>query len=551
MFLALVLAGQGSNDASPLLWFGALAALWASAQLMPTRGESGTTALGICVAVLAVWMTATNFFANPSYTVVAPYHAALLFGGYLFGRRAAAERGLVYGTAVAFAVVLAGWAISQQLAHVEQRAHGVLVTPATLASVINLVLAPGLVLILLGERRPAFIAPLAILCAVLAATLSRGGWLALLAACALGLLLIHRARLRPQTRGVAIVGGMLLFGAAAAWLINEPLHVPQLGGSGETLSGASFRARLELYALALSGINPATLAYGAGYHAFYYLLETGRDAVPSYAGSMTYFVHDDYLQVLLELGLPGLASLLFLVASPLAQAWRRLPRLNPGEQVALIAILAALTSMAVHALGDFPFYIPLCALIYGAALGMFDAILRAARNQGTAVPTAPARPSAFRRAAVAGAATVAFWILALPVTAESAAIYARKQWQAGDGQSAAYWFEAARRLDSRDWRYHWYAGQFWTAQARGQSDPAAARLADAAYSASVAANSRDVRPLYGRILLHSMLGKLLPNPADAATLQEWSRHAVELAPTDAVMRAERERILRAHPLGRP
>jgi hypothetical protein len=133
------------------------------------------------------------------------------------------------------------------------------------------------------------------------------------------------------------------------------------------------------------------------------------------------------------------------------------------------------------------------------------------------------------------------------VAAEAAAAYAQDRWRHAEGQSAAYWFEAARRIDSRDWRYHWYAGQFWAAQAAARSDSAAARLADVALAAAVSANGRDAHPLLSRIELHSRLRKVLAAPADAETLRAWASRAAELAPMDGAVRAEREQIFREFP----
>jgi hypothetical protein len=202
------------------------------------------------------------------------------------------------------------------------------------------------------------------------------------------------------------------------------------------------------------------------------------------------------------------------------------------------------TSMAVHSLVDFPFYIPVCVLMYGALIGLNDAIvLRAGLCPAFLLPDGVLAVR-IRRALVAAVATVAVWILALPVAAEGASAFAQRQWRGGNGESAAFWFEAARRLDRRDWRYHWYAGQFWMAQAAGRSSRAAARLADAAFSAGFAANPREAQNLYSRIVLHSRLRALLPSAADAQTMRNWANHAVELAPTDAVVRAERERVFK-------
>jgi hypothetical protein len=258
----------------------------------------------------------------------------------------------------------------------------------------------------------------------------------------------------------------------------------------------------------------------------------------------TNFVHNDYLQTLYELGVPGLAVLLFLVAAPVLACWRKLPQLEERDRRIALAALAAILSMALHALVDFPFFVPLCVLLYGAALGILDGTLQRALPAAARVAARPA----WQRGLTAASVTLAVWILAVPAGAEAAAAYAEKQWRtAAEAERAAFWFEAARRIDPRDWRYHWYAAQFWTGQAAAHSDPAAARLADAAFAAASAANSRDARPLYGRIRLHARLRSVLAEPADGASLRAWANRLVTLAPTDPLAHAERERVLRQFP----
>ena len=259
-----------------------------------------------------------------------------------------------------------------------------------------------------------------------------------------------------------------------------------------------------------------------------------------YDQAATYFVHNDYLQTLLELGVPGLLGLLLVVVLPLGQAWRALPGLGE-RRVALIAVIAATSTMAVHGLVDFPFFIPLCVLMYGAALGLCDVL----------APPPPVRlswlPAPAVRVGLAALAALAIWILGTPVAAEAAALYAQRAWRALDQERAAYWFEAARRLDPRDWRYHWYAGQFWVNLAAARADPAAARLAEIALAASVAANTREVRSLHDRIVLHRRLRKLLAAPADPETLRAWSARAVRLSPTNPEVLAEHARVLKQFP----
>jgi hypothetical protein len=184
--------------------------------------------------------------------------------------------------------------------------------------------------------------------------------------------------------------------------------------------------------------------------------------------------------------------------------------------------------MAVHALVDFPFYIPLCLLIYGALLGVIDARL----GETVTMPQEGRLPARWTRVARTAILTAAAIVLLRPVAAEAAGEWGLRKLAAGEGQRAAFWLGAAQRLDPRDWRYHWYAGQFWDAQAAESGKPEAAQLAADAYAAGFAANPLEVKNLLGKISVHRRHRQLLREAADPSTLQQWLAQAKALAPLD-------------------
>src|SRR5690349_4882816 len=113
-FLALLASAYGSVHAAPSLWAIALGLVLASAFLFESPAHVSSVA-GVVVLLLAGWMALSNQFFNPSYTAAASYHAAFLAGGFLLGQRAGeASLRRAYGAALAFAGLLAAWALWQK-----------------------------------------------------------------------------------------------------------------------------------------------------------------------------------------------------------------------------------------------------------------------------------------------------------------------------------------------------------------------------------------------------------------------------------------------------
>jgi O-antigen ligase len=523
--------------------------LWLASRLLPTaQPQRGFTHIGLAVFGLAAWIFASNVWIHSSYSAFAIYHAGLLASGYLLGRRADRPGAtVVYTVAVAFTGLLSVWALWQLATEGDKRPHALFDTPATVTAVLNLVLVPGLVWIAAAPRRsrPLEMAVVVISAAVFAAN-SRGGWLAAAAAGLVAVLLIQRSGIRIERGRQIRLIAVLLAGWLIVWLtsfVGSGLGTPTYALPSAD-AGISLLARLGMYKLAWQSLSLAALPVGSGYLTFFYLMRSHPGAVPDYENAITYFVHDDYLQALLELGVPGLAGLLGITVLPMVLAWRAMPRVRtePGNAVVIAAAAAALASMAFHAVVDFPFYVPACVAMYGIGLGVLEAYLRRPPGADPAFNTIQ-RPRLLRRAVTAALGTLACWVLGTSLGAEAAVHYAISQWQRSQNERAAYWFEVAQRLEPRDWRFHWQAGQFWFTQAVLGGKPAAARLADRAYAAAIDANPREVFPRVARIALHRRFGALLGSPVDTRTLLAWADRAVELAPADRGARREREQLV--------
>lgn len=524
-FLSLVLASVGSRYGGTALWAGAALAM-AGAGAAGAAEKIGWTSLSACVGAYAVLAVSSTLLLSPAYSAAGLYHPLLLGGGFLvarsFGERAL--RGAVTGMLL-FALILALWGAAEVAMGASGRAHTLFETPATYAAVLNLCLLPIIATILAtGWRAPLAIVAVVLTIAVLVAD-SRGGLLGLAAGIGLAIVLSMRTRmLRP--RAVAMALALLAAGWIAAIALRSLPSTPTVSAPGAQAQAESSLARLELYALSLKAWREQPVT-GTGYLTFRYTLEQGRAEVPSYGvASETWFVHNDYLQALQELGFAGLLAMLGLTALPLLLAYRRLPGLPETQRPAAIGCASALAAMSVHALVDFPFYVPVCLLLYGALLGALDRQLI-----GTPRLPLPAHgPSLGPRAVRAGALAIAAVILLRPVAAEAAAAWGLRKFADGDGQGAAFWLGAAQRIDPRDWRYHWYAGQFWDAQTAQSGKAAAAQLAAKAYAAGFQANPLEINNLLGMISVHQRHRELLRAPADSGTLKAWAARAAVLAP---------------------
>jgi len=488
--------------------------------------------------VFPLWVVCHTLLISTAYTPAGLFHPVLLLAGFAAFRRfdALAERRAALA-ALAFGGILAAWGLVQVGPMSLARAHALFETPATYATVINLLLVPVLGLMLAGQRGIAVLVVGLALAAALFAADSRGGFVALAAGMGTTMVLTARGGVLCRT-GVITVLGLI----AAGWVLAAGLRAVPFGvGMREALPGAEARAesslsRLELYELSARAWLERPIA-GTGYLTFRYTLERGRASVPSYGeSSETWFVHNDYLQALQELGLVGLAGLLSLAWLPVLIAYRRMPALPPADRAAAQAAASALAATACHALVDFPYHVPACLLLCGALLGSLDRRI----SGSAAAASRPEEVAPARRAARTACVVLAGVLFLRPVFAEVSAEWGLRLFADRQTHSAAYWLEAARRVEPADWRYHWYAGQFWDDIATTTASGDAARLASAAFAAGFEANPLEVRSLLGLISLYRRQGERLGAPAESTARAAWVAQAETLAPFNAAVRRERE-----------
>lgn len=217
----------------------------------------------------------------------------------------------------------------------------------------------------------------------IAATEGRGTALSILLAVAAFTVLAARA---VGGKPVAVLVGLLLGAYAAANLI---------------LHGGSFEGRLTTLVDPASAGAPRFLIWraswellmenpwwGIGLGTYYLAWPPYRDPADDTLG---FFVHNDYLQIWIEAGLPGLALLLAVFVSVALMLLRLLRRrkLRVDVRLEALGLFAGLFAVAAHSFVDFNLYILAISAGAGLILGRFHEL----SGEGQAVRAHVLRPN--------------------------------------------------------------------------------------------------------------------------------------------------------------
>lgn len=218
---------------------------------------------------------------------------------------------------------------------------------------------------LVPEYRLVFgLTALSVLVFAVLCSLSRGGSLSLLAAglVATGMLL-KIGRITPGTAG-GLVGLTLLVGAALTIhgmeRVGDRLDTiwEEMGGLFAETEG-TVGGRLDVWRAAVTTIgNFPLLGTGIGSHA-----SVSPIVMPPTDKTVFTHAENSYLNVGVETGLIGLTVAVTSLLVGLAACGLLFSRGNAREQVVAVALAAGLTAGAVHAGGDFIWYVPACSTL--------------------------------------------------------------------------------------------------------------------------------------------------------------------------------------------
>jgi O-antigen ligase len=512
------------------------------------QGRFVIGAWGLTWITFGLFLLGHALWLSPTYQAEGVYLAATFLLPFLYaavGHEWLVRHGflwlcIVVGALASWAILqwLTGWGYLDDAAHV--RAQASFATPNTLATVINLALAPLLAYYLLGRGDGRAYGLLLLLFAGLLATQSRGGYLALLIATACLAGYVGKPSLVSNARrwGAVLLG---FAGVMAAFRLYAWLGPPSwsLDNVEATLLHGEHSGRLQLYALAW----PLFIAHfwkGLGYFHFGQVFEMHK--VAPYLDATTRFVHDDYLQLALETGIGGIGLFLALIGALYRQLWCHRARVLHERRLAVILPAMAVTSMLTHALVDFPFYVPLPLALFAAYAGILDQQWIALGGRAWRPPPAPlmGMRAGFIQAMVL---LLGLGWLALPALAEASAAYGLHRLRQGDASGGLYWHQVARILQPRDAAYHWREGVILRDLGVVQQDGRLLALADRSFAQGLAVNPYAVDNLLARLALHREQRDLLPSPVSQAELLAWARQAERLQPHSDAVAVEVIRVL--------
>lgn len=400
--------------------------------------------------------------------------------------------------------ILAGATLQAVLA-LTQRATGVDRPAGTYFNPNHLATALAMGLALLLARRPdgrlgrvAAVAGVGLLAAAIVASRSRGGLLAGLAAA--GVVGWYRWR----WRAVAVAAAALVLVAVVPNPVGDRVRDAHVTDPLAYTRLAIWRSALERAADHPLGVGLNMFGKTSQRYAFPVDGELAR------YGRRAESAHNDYLEVLAELGVPGLAAALAaLGAFGLCGRRRLAPRRPGGEPPDPLALGAtgAVAAVAAQALVDSPLAVP-ALVVQGAALAGLVLGAPAPEPAQEASPPVPGVLAGVGVRVVRAAVLAAGLLAALGIARHGAAFVAGRQAallrDAGDLSSARIWLERAARLA-----------------------PDSAAFPDAMAAASV------------------MAWRLTKSPADAMAAERMMQRAMALDPENAQRYARLAEVYRS------
>jgi O-antigen ligase len=420
------------------------------------------------------------------------------------------------------------------------RASGTYICPNHLAGLLAMVVPLALALTLVGrlEQHHKLLLGFAtlVMLAGVAVTISRGGYIAALAAVAIVLGIFFQ---RPKYRIPSLFVAAILACGMVWFFMSTP---PEIGSRFEQLThssqlqegrGALYQSNLKMAA------QTPLLGWGPGSYS-----STVHQFLPENVQSDPLYAHSDYLQFYIEwgvIGLAGLLTLMTLAGIGGSQAWRyvrqRGSSLDPRDSTRtalFLGTVAGLIAIALHSLIDFNMHIPANAIVAVVLLAFLTSSLRYGRKSYWVKQSLPVRliVSLF----ILLFAGILFWNSLL--TLKSWSLSRRAAEPTLTVSEQAELLSDAQNLDKENWKIALQRGNLLLNDALSQEDPELLEweLSEAArsYRQGIENNHFEYRLFGGMAMVLTLQGqydeaqacsekmmKLRPNGSDTSAIHGW------------------------------
>jgi O-antigen ligase len=330
------------------------------------------TSLALCLTLFWLWLALSlTWSLAPNISVINFWWVgslALVFWLYTL----TPDRDALWSHAAAILLVI-GLVLAlmgiYQVHVLEQQARSVFETRNTHAAFLNLVALPASAYFLQAIANKAVSRHYSVVLGTILfflflsifLTASRGATLSL--AIGVGLLAALTLRCVPR-RALAMLFALL----ALAFVVTKISAGG--GGLGENLPQLLQDAPRRMIWESSWNLLQASPWQGIGLGLFYLAYPPYRNPVDSSGG---YFAHNDYLQIWIEAGLPGLVLLLAVLAAAFILFVRALRKtgLRRGDHIEMTGLFCGLLVVAGHSVVDFNLYILSIMMISGLAMGRF------------------------------------------------------------------------------------------------------------------------------------------------------------------------------------
>lgn len=429
------------------------------------------------------------------------------------------------------------------------------------AAVINLILLPLVSIYLVKEKSKSnylyFV--ILLLFSSLVTTQSRGAWIAFITGYILIILLLviyeNVFRFNYFKR---LCSGFVLVFLLVSCIKLIILSLPMMNENNYTdrakenfksvivLKGSNpLEHRKELALLAWKNIKENQY-FGIGYYntIYYHYKDTERFWIK------THYIHNDYLQIWLELGLLGIMLLLSLVITTYGQGIQSLNNMIGEDRVWVIAILSGLTTTFTHALVSYIFYVPVLICLISGYIAVLNNMLIKNNNIFTidiglfTVGKKIVDIKTWHKRLIM--TFVILVILFSFVFAQISYRAGKSMMSEGKIEQASTLFTIARNLTPAEVDNYLIEAAFWKNRAFKIKSIEAAVRADELYAQLMFQNKYDADSRLQRAILHRDGYMLLNDPASKEIIVDWLEQALRWRPAYNLLQSEYLRTLKRY-----